>query len=233
MQVCTSLQTDNHASTPPLSFFQAGCPSCRPTNSVKELNAIFVDETKTKTKIETRVKSEIKINGILVLMCSRGNGANFTTSLVVCCRLPCVRCPATIGVLRRVDVRQIVADVFRSVRNNRQGSSTPPRQRRRRWSVKFRRLSGGGGVGVGAQSQCSRLPVLQLCVAGPPVTSLSCSDVLVPRVRSGWLGSRVVSALASGAVGPGFKSQPRRCRVTVLGKLFTPIVPLFTKQRNW
>jgi len=27
MQVCTSLQTDNHASTPPLSFLQAGCPS--------------------------------------------------------------------------------------------------------------------------------------------------------------------------------------------------------------
>ena len=32
MQVCTSIQTDNHASTPPLSFLQAGCPSCRPTN---------------------------------------------------------------------------------------------------------------------------------------------------------------------------------------------------------
>ena len=28
MQVCTSLQTDNHASTTPLSFLQAGCPSC-------------------------------------------------------------------------------------------------------------------------------------------------------------------------------------------------------------
>ena len=27
MQVCTLLQTDNHASTPPLSFLQAGCPS--------------------------------------------------------------------------------------------------------------------------------------------------------------------------------------------------------------
>ena len=27
MQVCTSLQTDIHASTPPLSFLQAGCPS--------------------------------------------------------------------------------------------------------------------------------------------------------------------------------------------------------------
>jgi len=39
MQVCTSLQADNHASTPPLSFLQAGCPSCRPTNSVKALNA--------------------------------------------------------------------------------------------------------------------------------------------------------------------------------------------------
>ena len=34
MQVCTSLQTDNYASTAPLSFLQAGCPSCRPTNSV-------------------------------------------------------------------------------------------------------------------------------------------------------------------------------------------------------
>ena len=37
MQVSTSLLTDNHASTPPLSFLQAGCPSCRPTNSVKAL----------------------------------------------------------------------------------------------------------------------------------------------------------------------------------------------------
>jgi len=40
MQVCTSLQTDNHASTPPLSFLQAGCPFCRPANSVKALKAI-------------------------------------------------------------------------------------------------------------------------------------------------------------------------------------------------
>ena len=37
MQVCITLQTDNHASTPPLSFLQAGCPSCHPTNSVKAL----------------------------------------------------------------------------------------------------------------------------------------------------------------------------------------------------
>jgi len=47
------------------------------------------------------------------------------------------------------------------------------------------------------------------------------------------LGSRVVSVLNSGAEGPGSKSQPRRRRVTVLGKLLTPIVPLFIKQQNW
>jgi len=47
MQVCTSLQTDNHASTSPLSFLQAGCPSCRPTNSVKALKA-FASVTKLK-----------------------------------------------------------------------------------------------------------------------------------------------------------------------------------------
>jgi len=45
MQVCTSLQTDNHASTPPLSFLQAGCPPCRPTSSAKAL----------KTKLMQRI----------------------------------------------------------------------------------------------------------------------------------------------------------------------------------
>jgi len=39
MQVCTSLQTDNHTSTSLLSFLQVRCPSCRPTNSVKALKA--------------------------------------------------------------------------------------------------------------------------------------------------------------------------------------------------
>ena len=47
---------------------------------------------------------------------------------------------------------------------------------------------------------------------------------------AGRLGSRVVSVLDSGAEGPGFKSQSRRCRVTVLGKLFTPTVPLYIHQ---
>ena len=39
MQVCTLLQADNLASTRPLSFLQAECPSCRPTNSIKALKA--------------------------------------------------------------------------------------------------------------------------------------------------------------------------------------------------
>jgi len=39
MQVCISLHTDNRASTPPLSFLHAGCPSCCPINSVKALTA--------------------------------------------------------------------------------------------------------------------------------------------------------------------------------------------------
>ena len=39
MQVCTLLQTNNHTSTQPLCFLRTGCPSCRPTNSVKTLKA--------------------------------------------------------------------------------------------------------------------------------------------------------------------------------------------------
>jgi len=43
---------DNHANIPPLSFLQAGCPSCRPTNSVKStVNYIIVwQEDKTKVR---------------------------------------------------------------------------------------------------------------------------------------------------------------------------------------
>ena len=52
MQVCTLLQTDNHArqhSTAQL--LQAGCPSCRPTNSVKALKAyLFINAEKYMSK---------------------------------------------------------------------------------------------------------------------------------------------------------------------------------------
>jgi len=52
MQVCTSLQTDNHASTPPFSFSQAGCPSCRPTNSVKALKARKLRENRKQAALD-------------------------------------------------------------------------------------------------------------------------------------------------------------------------------------
>jgi len=58
MQVCTSLQADNHARTPPLSFLQAGCPSCHPTNSVKALKvemqntARYTNQYKTTNRIK-------------------------------------------------------------------------------------------------------------------------------------------------------------------------------------
>jgi len=56
MQVCTSLQADNHASTPPLSFLQAGCPSCRPTNSVKALKALHYSAKDVKMETSFSIK---------------------------------------------------------------------------------------------------------------------------------------------------------------------------------
>jgi len=81
MQVCTLLQTDNHANTSPLSFLQAGCPSCRPTNSVKALKAENQKVMKEKTKIRRtvtvarlevgEVSAEMMTVGRLAVDCSR------------------------------------------------------------------------------------------------------------------------------------------------------------------
>jgi len=85
---------------------------------------------------------------------------------------------------------------------------------------------GGGGGPREIPAEAAR------CQVSDRVFACIC-NLHVNLIILGWLGSRVVSVLDSGAVGPGFKLQPRRCRVTFLGKLFTPIMPLFTKQRNW
>ena len=60
MQVCTSLHADNYASTPPLSFLQAACPSCRPTNSVKALKALDTAITQTESELRFYVPPDIK-----------------------------------------------------------------------------------------------------------------------------------------------------------------------------
>jgi len=41
MQIYTLTQTHKHASITSLSFLQTGCPSCRPTNSIKALKAVM------------------------------------------------------------------------------------------------------------------------------------------------------------------------------------------------
>ena len=51
VQVCTSLETDNHASTSLLSFLQAGRPSRRPTNSVNALKAKTTRWYKVRTNL--------------------------------------------------------------------------------------------------------------------------------------------------------------------------------------
>jgi len=71
MQLCTSLQTDNHASTTPLSFLQAGCPSCCPTNSVKAL--------KEKQQQKTTKKNQVHMHHVYrLLLLQRKKNYNFT-----------------------------------------------------------------------------------------------------------------------------------------------------------
>jgi len=67
MQVCTLLQTDNHASTSPLSFLQAGCPSCRPTNSVKALKALTYDQNAIKIRKICQPAKTIWMNSQVML----------------------------------------------------------------------------------------------------------------------------------------------------------------------
>ena len=69
MQVCTLLQTDNHASMPPLSFLQAGSPSCCPTNSVKALKVLQLQLISIKSNL-TIITTEIR---------------NLTNSAQLCC----------------------------------------------------------------------------------------------------------------------------------------------------
>jgi len=52
--ICKSApHADNHNNIPPLCFLQAGCPSWRPTNSVKALKALNVYNYKDYFQLAT------------------------------------------------------------------------------------------------------------------------------------------------------------------------------------
>ena len=62
--------------------------------------------------------------------------------------------------------------------------------------------------------------------------TVNCKMLLSSIELSRWLGGVVVRALDSWSRGRGFDSDRGTIRATTLGKLFTPNVPLFTKQCN-
>jgi len=73
MQVCTSLQTDNHASTPPLSFLQAGCPSCRPTNSINALKAKRMRRKQQYTNVVLKTSQNMGNNSCITIIPNKKN----------------------------------------------------------------------------------------------------------------------------------------------------------------
>ena len=101
MQVCTSLQTNNHASTPPLSFLQAGCPSCHPTNNVKALKANKIQKKSTKT-VEL-VLYPVKCTYISRSLWSASYVGCGRDTARICCWAPCsadARCCRSISLAR-------------------------------------------------------------------------------------------------------------------------------------
>jgi len=70
MQVCISLQTDNYASTPPLSFLEAGCPSCHPTNNFKALKAFCSVHSVSRLNMERPSLYPLEKETVAEMQCS-------------------------------------------------------------------------------------------------------------------------------------------------------------------
>ena len=73
---------------------------------------------------------------------------------------------------------------------------------------------------MGERWRVSSFPVVLSVIAG---RYLKFFVGFCAHFTGGWRQIKV-SSTAQGPEGPGFKSQLRRCQVTVLGKLFTPFV---------
>ena len=67
MQVCTPHQTDNHASTPLLSFLQARCPSCQQRQSTEGMTysscRIFVNASRPLRRKQQVDSTELSDTG--------------------------------------------------------------------------------------------------------------------------------------------------------------------------
>ena len=117
MQVCTSLQTENHASTHRSVFLQAGCPSCRPTNSIKALKAISTEGSKIHigfTSLEPahpgspgqRATKRVCVCSASYVSCKRGTA--------------CICCCGVVAAERRAAIDRYILPVGRSAANPQQ-----------------------------------------------------------------------------------------------------------------
>jgi len=79
MQVCTSLQTDNCTSTPPLSFLQTGCPSCRQTKGIKAL-----EPTKMQKNPHIQEALELVLKAVLLHMTLLCHLVVYSNFLLLC-----------------------------------------------------------------------------------------------------------------------------------------------------
>ena len=77
--ICTSLQTDNHASKT-TQFLQAGCPSCHPVNSVKALKARTVCKAVKKKYTMQVYKYTQWGNNFLAVTCGFMSGKQHKSS---------------------------------------------------------------------------------------------------------------------------------------------------------
>jgi len=66
MQVCTSIQTDNHASTPPLSFLIGRTPFLLPNQQCQSIGGINNDLIKTDKRLKVSKTASTSTNVIAV-----------------------------------------------------------------------------------------------------------------------------------------------------------------------
>ena len=80
--ICTSLQTDNLASTSSPCFLAAGCSSCRPSNSVRSLKAMFQNKWKENIRRAVTELTQVHLgNGLFVVWCK---ASYYNSGMAVC-----------------------------------------------------------------------------------------------------------------------------------------------------